>query len=361
MMFWKIAEEGTVRQIGQGRGRLLARSGMAGFFTARELRLPPEEYERRRALFEKWCPGIPEELDGMAGEMGVLPGQLAQYALTYGGKPAAHGACSQLAVLPERSADGHLYLARSYEYDTQDETVLCATRAAGRYAHVGFSLFQSGRFDGMNEKGLCVTIGTCAFLAPAADAPEGFDFMLVVRALLDGCANVKEALDYLDTVPLCTSTNFMLADASGQCVAVETLATAQGTLRARRRAAQGWLLEVNHYQAPELAALVPQKPHFSTVRVDAVQTFFDRHDKVSADDLKGLLATRVPNGLCSHAYSGKFGTLHSMLFDVTASRLEVCLGAPDEGQWMQVDWNAPVDASCVQIPITDEVVPENFW
>ena len=95
--------------------------------------------------------------------LGVRPGRLAIFS----DRCCQPGRCSQIAALPAITRDGHLYLARSYEYGFADELCLCVTRVAGSPAQAGFSLLLFGRMDGMNDRGLCVTMSTCSFLQPA--------------------------------------------------------------------------------------------------------------------------------------------------------------------------------------------------
>ncbi|MGI6705800.1 MAG: hypothetical protein ACOX6S_05920 [Clostridia bacterium] len=54
------------------------------------------------------------------------------------------GACSQVAVLPEKSANGHLLIARNYEYSLDDEMIFSITRTPGAYRHAGFFYLSSG-------------------------------------------------------------------------------------------------------------------------------------------------------------------------------------------------------------------------
>ena len=58
-----------------------------------------------------------------------------------------------------------------------------------------------GRDDGMNEHGLCVTFSGGGTLKKEP-TKAGFPFFLVVRALLDNCKTVAEALKHLEKMPV---------------------------------------------------------------------------------------------------------------------------------------------------------------
>ncbi|WP_157643565.1 carcinine hydrolase/isopenicillin-N N-acyltransferase family protein [Paenibacillus camerounensis] len=63
--------------------------------------------------------------------------------------------------------------------------LLSTTRVKGKPAHTGFALQLFGRYDGMNEEGLCITT-TSGRIRPAL-SETGFVFPGVVRAVLDSC------------------------------------------------------------------------------------------------------------------------------------------------------------------------------
>lgn len=58
---------------------------------------------------------------------------------------------------------------------------MCITRVKGKTKHLGFSLQNAGRMDGMNEYGLVVTMSSTAYLNPL----EGHEceFSVAIRAL----------------------------------------------------------------------------------------------------------------------------------------------------------------------------------
>ncbi len=359
--FFKLSEEGSHYAIGYGRGKLAASDPLyLQFLTTSPAGTAPlsdGEAERRLCLLEQCCPGMRDELRGLADALGVPPQQLAQLSL--GVNQPARG-CSLLAVAPARTVNGRPLLARSYEYDTQDELIYSVTRVPGCYAHAGFSLFQAGRMDGMNEKGLCVAIASCQCVHPAAGEGEGVAFWVAVRRLLDTCASVREGLQTLLDLPLGDNTNYILMDAGGDCAIVETLSAGGKSTKAVRRGGE-YLYALNHYLSAEHTARFPKRKRFSAVRQEAIEHFFTAHDKVSLDDLKTLLSARLPDGLCCHAYSDCFGTLRSMLFDPAEGRLSVCLGSPASGVWFDADLHAPAGCTTLSVPYTDEPAPPDYW
>jgi hypothetical protein len=55
--------------------------------------------------------------------------------------------------------------------------------------------------------------------------------------------------------------------------------------------------------------------------------------KVTRETLRGILAKEVPDGCFGPYYSDGFGTLWSMIFDLTLGEVEICFGAPGYNRW----------------------------
>ncbi|MGD8566443.1 MAG: hypothetical protein PVF96_08855, partial [Candidatus Bathyarchaeota archaeon] len=47
-------------------------------------------------------------------------------------------------------------------------------------------------------------------------------------------------------------------------------------------------------------------------------------------------------GVCDHYYSDYFGTLWSMIFDLTCRETEICFGAPTHNEWSSFTFNDPI-------------------
>ncbi|HEX3078383.1 MAG TPA: C45 family peptidase [Lachnospiraceae bacterium] len=361
LAFTKFVQEGTHYEIGRQRGEY-ARNNNELTKCLTELpegmlRPSNEDIRKRQALFEKWCPGIGYELKGLADGLNVAEEQLTHYCYGYNEHPRG---CSIVAVSPHIAMDGHTLVARSYEYSSDDELIYSVTRVDGKYAHAGFSLFHVGRFDGINEKGMCVAISSTECVHSSDGEGNGIHFWIAVRSVLDNCANTEEALRLLEDMPIASNVNIMLADSLGDCAVVEILNLRGVSTKAVRRN-DGYLCAFNHYRDSLHTSKFPGRRYFSAVREDIVDKFMREHGKVEVNDLKDLLSDRIPAGLCCHAYSDWFGTLRSMVFDVTEHKLWVCFGSPESGSWFQADLNAKVELVEYEIPYTDEKKPEYFW
>ena len=361
LTFAKFIQEGTNYEIGQQRGKiLLQKPETVKFLTSLpqdSKQLTTEQLAERLAVMEQWCPGVAEELHGLADGLGVAMDQLIHLSFAYQARPSS---CSMLAILPSKSDNGHTYFARSYEYNTEDELVYSVTRVPNHYAHAGFSLFQVGRFDGINEKGLCVAMNSLEVVHSSVGKAAGLAFWLVLRSVLDNCADIEEAIRWIEPMPIASNMQMLFADPSGQCAVVEILNSNGSSTKAIRRE-KASLGAFNHYRSEQHRKLYPEARYFSAVREHAVQQFLQEHEKVSQADLKALLTAKLPEGLCCHAYSNWFGTLRSQLFDVTDHKMLVCFGSPQSGNWFTADLAAPAEYQEYEIAYTDEKVADYYW
>jgi len=247
--------QGTPYTAGRAQGEALARSPeVARFFTSPlkgKGELTPAQGAEALAFFERHCPSLNEEIRGFADALNVAPERVVYYAFSHNPPTDFLGnACSQVVVMPSHSADGHMRVARNYDFNPRmTEMRLALTRIKGQAAHLGFSELQFGRYDGLNEHGLCVSMSGGAPLAPVE--PGGCMFWSLIRTVLDRCATVAEALEVIEGIPLSFNLNLVLADRVGEAALVEMASSH----RAVKRIREGVLVATNHFALPGM------KPH----------------------------------------------------------------------------------------------------
>ncbi len=246
-----------------------------------------------------------------------------------------------------------------------DDMMLYTTAIEGKYAHIGFSSLLFGRNDGMNDQGLSVTmsaggipVGTAPGLRPPVQ--DGIHFWALVRTLLEQCATVDEALELLATIPACGNPNLIIADRGGRAALVELYGPHSAIKRIDETSAESYVCSTNHFTLPGMeeytGPLMPNSP----VRYQIIQRYIEQAaPQVSMETLKTLLTTGYPNGLCCHYYEEFFGTLHSMIFDLTAGQIEIGFGSPAANGWHTIDFGT--EAAQYQIQLPQEHADPSFW
>jgi hypothetical protein len=56
---------------------------------------------------------------------------------------------------------------------------------------------------------------------------------------------------------------------------------------------------------------------------------------VSKEDIRNLLSKEIYDGVCGHYYTDYFGTLFSIIYDLTDLKAEICFGAPTHNDWQK--------------------------
>lgn len=328
-----VVLEGTAYECGRSLGcHIHSRSGPEYGMYAGQIPglndLTDGEMETLLRLNDRYCPGINDEMRGLADGLGVDLRRLAARMRWH----SQSGFCSHIAALPGATADGHVLAARSYEWSRDDALCLITARVRGKYRHIGFSLFACGRFDGLNEKGLCVTMSAGA--PGKKPTSGGFPFWASLRAVLDSCAGVAEAVELLSAMPSCFYVNYILSDREGNAALVEDACGHRSVKRIGPGSQQHYLFSANHFTLPGTAERGDAPMWMSRARSQRMErALAAASPKITKESLKALLTAPVPEGLSCHLYNDGFGTLWSMLFDATAASVDISFGPPDANAW----------------------------
>lgn len=303
-----------------------------------------KQAEEAARLFDRWCPGLTQELCGFSDALGVKPEQMFFYGMTY-----LQPRCSQIALLPGLTKEGKPLLARSYEFSHEAEDFcLVKTSVEGKYTHIGTSVLNFGRDDGFNEHGLAVTMSSCGFpvgALPYMRAPKikGLQFWAVIRALLENCKDVAEALEYLKGMPIAYNLNMILMDKAGNAALVETLDGRMAVKRISPDSKDQMLYATNHVVLPELKGIEPKVMAHSAKRYEYIEKQLAGMIDITKDQLKEMLLSKYPNGLCCHYFEEYFGTTKSMVISPVDGTIELCWGGRKENGWHTYDIFKPFE------------------
>jgi hypothetical protein len=387
--FTHIVLEGTPYEVGRLQGQMLKGDPQRlRYLTPTLPFLQPFSgagAQKALAYYDRYCPGIGDEIQGAADAVGVPIQDIA----FLGGKDRESGAsripvdepasgagrrsggsgrsqggrCSHFAVLPSASEDGHLYAGQNEDCGPGDlDLRLCTTRVRGKPAHIGFSDMTFGRVQGMNEHGFCVT---SSWGAPMVWLPgEGLPYFAVVRALLDRCQTVDQALDVLAGLPIAWCTNVIVSDRSGSAALIEVANDHRGVKRIGPGSADPFLWATNHYTLPAMVPYDTARMRQSVTRHHIIESRLKSVvPHVSKATMRGLLSEPLPQGVCMHHYSSGLGTLWSMVFDVTETSVEICFGAPSSirNAWHTFGLRDPMGSTEYPAHLPDEPVPPGFW
>lgn len=293
-----------------------------------------------QANCEECCPGITEEIQGFADGLGTSPDRVPFWNGAY-----ITSLCSQLAVLSSATKDHHIYAARSYEWTHKEEDLkLFTTRIKGKASHIGFSCLLFGRYEGLNEHGLLAsTTGGGVF--GVSFKQRGPMNWVVVRSLLDWCVSVDSALERLESIPMGGFFSLMLADKQDHAAIVEFADGHKSVKRISNNDPDPYVFSVNHFRQPETQEFNRLNRGIIThsrIRESIITKWYEANaQRISKRDIQGLFVTEHPTGLCNHFYNEYFGTLWSIIFDLTQNSVDVCFSAPTHNEYRYFGLNDP--------------------
>lgn len=323
--------EGTYREIGRQ---------IAGQEDTGKWYIPAPEYFTREALeealglYDMYCPGIREELEGFSEAAGIPVKDIAYTWMTM-----LVPRCSGLILTGKKTLDGHPKIARNYEFTIEDEDLkLCRTAPAGKYAHIAGTIVEFGRCEGINEKGLAVSMSSCGFPVsnmPGMRAPKikGLQFWAVIRSLLENCADAQEALEKVMQMPIAYNINLYLADPSGTGILFETMDGEKAYEQISPKEGPQYLCGTNHIVIEQLKHLEPAGMNNSIVRYDRLKKFAEEKERYSEEEIRKFMLAEYPEGMTAHYYKNGFGTIKTVILDPVEKRYSICWLGQEENGW----------------------------
>lgn len=220
--------------------------------------------------------------------------------LTMWNMPPFVSGCSS-AVLPGPEP----VLVRNYDYDPAlFEGVVASTNWSGSRKVIGTSDLLWGLLDGMNEDGLTVSLT----FGGRPGVGDGFGIPLVLRYLLETCADVGDAVAVLRRLPVAQAYNLTLADTTGACASVFVAPGERPAVSDLRVVTNHRLGVVEH---PAVAGPLRSRER-QTRLVDALRRGATRDDLVNE-----FLSPPVR----TDRYAEGFGTLYTAVYEPAEGRV----------------------------------------
>jgi predicted choloylglycine hydrolase len=367
--FQHIVLEGTSYEVGKMQGEIIKetkdKNALASFASNDDVpeKLGFENFNEMKALYEELCPGIMEELQGLADSLDIPVEKIAFYQESF-----SPGHCAHAVAFPAITKDDHVYVGRSYESSIKDhESIwdvsdwrLCTTRVKGKSHHIGFSSLLLGRIDGLNQYGLSITLsgGTVADWS-SWKSYRGMDFMIIFRSILDNCKTVKEAIELLKSTPPITYAHIMVVDRTGNAALMEIAGNQFAMKEINEASDEEYLIATNHYRLGDLPQYNKKEGVMghSTARYRAIESSIKEDSpKVTRETFRDVLTREIPDGCFCPYYSYNLGTLRSMIFDLTDGNVEVCFGAPTHNDWHKFALDDPVGVKEYKVRFPDKKV-----
>jgi isopenicillin-N N-acyltransferase-like protein len=201
--------------------------------------------------------------------------------------------------------------------------------AFAAFTYAGLLLHQ-----GVNAAGLG-SVGNALY---ARDARPGIPKLLQYRRAIAQCT-IEGAIRTVIDERRAYGNNHLFATADGDLYDVEV----SGSRWAMRSGGNGYLAHANHFTLPGMTDLDRDEDLLnSRLRQTRVETLIERDwGSIDARGLRRLMADHAnyPRSVCKHHAPESdldYGTIGSVVIDVTDRALWACAGNPCRGEWREV-------------------------
>jgi isopenicillin-N N-acyltransferase like protein len=288
-------------------------------------------------ITEEIDPGIVAELRGMAEGSGVPFETL--FVLNAGAElmqSVGRFECTVAAVSGAGTNDGHVLLAHNEDATAgwADLTYVIKAAPDDAPAFVAFAYAGLLLHQGVNAAGLG-SVGNALY---ARDARPGIPKLLLYRRAI-ASRTIEAAIRAVTDPRRAFGNNHLFATADGDLYDVEV----SGSRWAMRSAGNGYLAHANHFTLPGLTDLDRDEDLLnSRLRQTRVETLLDRHwGTLDAVCLRRIMGDHAnyPRSVCKHHAPESdldYGTIGSVVVDVTDRALWACAGNPCRGEWREV-------------------------
>jgi predicted choloylglycine hydrolase len=214
----EIKFKGSYYDIGYNNGKYLIPEKENGF--------PPkfsQEFLEKSKAYEKvvkdYCPGLLDEMQGMAESSGVDYQELVTFEITPFRIPTQ---CLNIAIAGKHTKSGKPLFVRNHEWLEEDDKNLrvVTTHPKGKLASYGFTFHWPllSRYGGTNEAGLTLSSAAGTF---HCNKP-GIMLNVAMRWILDNFKTTEEAVEFLEAMPKVWGVNYLLIDKNNAIAKLET-------------------------------------------------------------------------------------------------------------------------------------------
>lgn len=260
-----------------------------------------------KELLSKYHPDLLLEIEGFSLGLKQPLGITLAFLLNYGNGKG----CTHLFV---NGLHGHNYDDHPRNVDMQFLTL----QPSRSFITAGFSSAQIGRFGGINEKGLSVSL---SWGAGELGNKLKLSAEVFIRILLDKASNADEAIDIFNKIGYGSPNNLLISDVFGNAIVIES----SGRKHNIRTLERGEILYcANSYLSQEMQTEQKYKNPTTKWREKFVSS--NIKPNVLKAELKDFLTGTYPVGLFEPYFEEELGTLWSIIFEPNKRLATILLG-----------------------------------
>jgi predicted choloylglycine hydrolase len=179
---------------------------------------------------------------------------------------------------------------------------------------------------------------------------------------------VAEAVEHLKKTPISGYWNFLMTDKNDNAALMQFFDGEYGVRQISKDSADRCLFSTNHYVLPSMAKYQKYAGDWilknSKKRFELIGATLSRlAPNISKENIRELLSKEIYDGVCGHYYTDYFGTLFSIIYDVSGLEADICFGAPTHNSWhSQFSLDAPVGVNRYSAIFPDKSIKlDQLW
>ena len=284
---------------------------------------------------EDIVPELINEIQGFADGGNYKFEDILTFALTLGKNPG----CTVFAINGENTTNQKTIFARNYDGPKHFHNFdLYKTYPQGFYSHQGCTYEMIvGREDGINEEGL--TLAVTGVFGKYINKPGVWDH-IAVRAVLDRCKNVQEAVKLLEEIPHLDAKNFLIVDKKNQIAIVEASQQQIEIIYPE----EGFGVITNHFTSENMKPFNDEKKSMYRTyeRYNNILRWFEEKKKpidildvisILNDSKKGVLSN-----LIDESANKTFLTVWSWIANTGEKKFNISTGTPITGGYKEISF-----------------------
>jgi predicted choloylglycine hydrolase len=162
-------------------------------------------------------------------------------------------------------------------------------------------------------------------------------------ALLENCKNTYEAVNLLQEMPYAKGNNLIISDKGNHAALVELWNKEKAVRWINSNTDGQFLSSTNHYLLENMSYY--NSYYDQNFLLDCEERLLamdsvlcEERGRINKETIRRILSTACPVGVCCcREYNKGYGTIWSMIFDVTNTTTEICFGPPSHNKWIETD------------------------
>lgn len=319
--------DGNHYEMGFHYGSILLKSGVS---FEEIMKLTDEQIEFGKEslkICENVIPKICDEIRGLADGIEINYEMVAFWLLSmycFGDEHGCTCLCFKAGDKVIFGRNGDMYP----ELMSTSESILYRPKEGNIF--LGHSTTLISMEDGINEYGLAVGM---TFLLPKK-IKYGLNAGFLVRLILENCKNVKDAIGVLNTVPISSTQNIILADKSGEMAVVEC--SSEKVIV--RRPEKNYLVASNNFISSQMIGQHANPEENWYRSLDRYNTIDIALNKAEGKEAV-LYAKEILSGkygfVCQYEKKLAFDTLWSVVYDLSELNVYCAEGNPSRKKYKE--------------------------